>query len=246
MARPRKTGLAYFPHDCDASSDDKIEALRAVHGNDGYVFYFIILERVFSRENPEINLRIPAAKLALIKKVNVTPEKFDEILATALEIGAFDKEIYTEKGVLTSNGIQKRFETVAKLRASWRNKKSKRVFQGENQGENPEKTRGKIPQKEKEKENINNIYPHDSAEFLLAEFLFSRIRKNNSTFKSPNLQKWAKDIGLMLRIDDRPPEEVRAVIDFAQTDSFWIPNILSALKLRKQYDTLNLPSLSYP
>lgn len=235
MARPRKKGMAYFPHDCDASNDDKIEALRAIHGNDGYAFYFILLERVFSKENPGINIGLPAIKLALIKKVGVTPEKFDAILETALDVGAFDKEIYSESSILTSNGVKQRFKIVEDLRASWRDKKSKSVISPENSEENT----GKIPQKKKEKkkENIYNIY---SAEYSLAAFLFSEICKNNSTFKEPNLQKWAYDMDLLLRIDRRPPEEVRAVILFAQSDPFWKTNILSVGKLRKQYDTLKM------
>ena len=43
----------------------------------------------------------------------------------------------------------------------------------------------------------------------------------------------------ILKLDKRDPEEVRAVIDFAQDDSFWRNNILSVEKLRKQYDQLN-------
>lgn len=38
MARPRKEGLGYFPHDTDAVNDEKIEALRALYGNDGYAY----------------------------------------------------------------------------------------------------------------------------------------------------------------------------------------------------------------
>lgn len=46
MARPLKEGMDYFPHDTDASDDEKIEALRAIYGNDGYAFYFILLDLI--------------------------------------------------------------------------------------------------------------------------------------------------------------------------------------------------------
>jgi len=42
----------------------------------------------------------------------------------------------------------------------------------------------------------------------------------------------------MLRLDKRTVDEVEAVIDWATTNDFWQPNILSAGKLRKQFDTL--------
>lgn len=51
MARPLKLGLDYFPHDTDAWNDDKIEAMRVNFGNDGYAFYFIILERIYSQRS---------------------------------------------------------------------------------------------------------------------------------------------------------------------------------------------------
>ncbi|MDD4438674.1 MAG: DUF4373 domain-containing protein [Tissierellia bacterium] len=132
--------MDYFPHDCDASTDDKIEAMRSLHGNDGYAFYFILLERVFRMENAEINMGIPAIKLALIKRVGVTPEKLEVILATALEIGAFDQTIFNERGVITSNGIKRRSRMVEDLRTSWRDKKTKGIIPRENREENPEKT----------------------------------------------------------------------------------------------------------
>jgi hypothetical protein len=47
MARPKKEGMDYFPHDTDAVNDEKIEALRLLYGNDGYAFYFILLERIY-------------------------------------------------------------------------------------------------------------------------------------------------------------------------------------------------------
>jgi DnaJ-class molecular chaperone len=44
----------------------------------------------------------------------------------------------------------------------------------------------------------------------------------------------------MIRIDERAPEEIKNVIHFSQTDTFWLANILSADTLRKQYDKLIL------
>lgn len=38
MARPRKEGMDYFPHDTDAVNDTKIESLRMLYGNDGHYF----------------------------------------------------------------------------------------------------------------------------------------------------------------------------------------------------------------
>ena len=42
----------------------------------------------------------------------------------------------------------------------------------------------------------------------------------------------------MLRIENRLPADIEKVIKFSQQDDFWKLNILSADKLRKQYDKL--------
>ncbi len=74
---------------------------------------------------------------------------------------------------------------------------------------------------------------------LLANYLKERVLINNPGAKVPdNLAKWSKEIGLMLRLDKRTPQEIHDVIDFCQSDSFWMSNILSASSLREKFDRL--------
>lgn len=80
----------------------------------------------------------------------------------------------------------------------------------------------------------------DSPPMALASHLFARMRENNPNAKEPNFQAWAAAIDLMLRRDKREPDDVRRIIDFAQEDTFWRANILSAEKLREKYDTLTM------
>lgn len=47
MARPKKTGLDYFPFDVDFFSDKKIKRLRASYGNDGVVVYQYLLCEIY-------------------------------------------------------------------------------------------------------------------------------------------------------------------------------------------------------
>lgn len=78
----------------------------------------------------------------------------------------------------------------------------------------------------------------ESKELQLASLLLTLIREHNPRYKQPDLQKWAKAIDLMIRIDKRPPDEIEKVIRWCQADNFWHVNILSADKLRQQYDKL--------
>ncbi len=85
-----------------------------------------------------------------------------------------------------------------------------------------------------------NTFLSDSVEYRLSIKLFDTIKKRNSEHKTPNFQKWAKDINLMIQTDGRKPEKIAAVIAWSQADDFWQNNILSPAKLRKHYDSLFL------
>ena len=58
--------------------------------------------------------------------------------------------------------------------------------------------------------------------------------------KEATITRWAKDISLMLRRDARDIGQIEEVIIWSQKDNFWYTNILSAEKLRKQFDKLVL------
>jgi hypothetical protein len=68
--------------------------------------------------------------------------------------------------------------------------------------------------------------------------MYEKILENNSEFKEPNLQKWANDIRLMHERDNRDYDKIQKMIDWSQKDEFWSTVVLSAAKLRKQYDQM--------
>lgn len=155
MARPRKEGMDYFPHDTDASGDEKIEALRALYGNDGYAFYFILLERIYRTPGGELDISKPALLASTIKKIGVSKELFEDMLETSLDVELFNKEAFERKQVLTSMGVKKRIISVNELRDKWRkktkgkpqdnledNSHNQRVFPGENPRENHRENQG--------------------------------------------------------------------------------------------------------
>jgi hypothetical protein len=74
----------------------------------------------------------------------------------------------------------------------------------------------------------------------LSNLLYSLIKTRNPGHKEPNISAWAKEVDKMIRIDKRTPEQIKAVINWCQQDSFWQNNILSTAKLREQYDKLFL------
>jgi uncharacterized protein YdaU (DUF1376 family) len=87
---------------------------------------------------------------------------------------------------------------------------------------------------------LNHSFSFLSDEYRLASLLLEEILKRKPDFKEPNLQSWARQIDLMLRVDNREPERIEAVIRWCQQDDFWQNNILSISKLRKQFDRLEM------
>jgi hypothetical protein len=113
-------------------------------------------------------------------------------------------------------------------------------------GENARPIPEELPkQQKKPKEGFHQ----DSPPLILATLLLTEHRKNDGNFltapgqEKSALQRWAKDIDKILRLDHRTAEEVRAVIVWCQTPGcFWVANILSGAKLREKFPTLLLQS----
>ena len=76
----------------------------------------------------------------------------------------------------------------------------------------------------------------------IAKYLLEKILIEQPSFRKPHsLNGWAKDIGLAIRIDKRSEQELADCIDwiYSEPSGFWIPNVKSGKKLRKQYDMIS-------
>jgi hypothetical protein len=91
-----------------------------------------------------------------------------------------------------------------------------------------------------------NKYPDNSDELQLSKLLYELMLKNDPKTKQPNYQKWAIHIDRLMRIDGRTSQEIERVIRWCQNDSFWISNIRSTDKLRKQFSQLWLKMKNKP
>lgn len=235
MARPPKSGLDYFPHDTDAVNDEKVEALRMLYGNDGYAFYFILLERIYRTPDGELDVSDAETIQILSRKIEVTLEKFNKMLKTALKKGCFDSEKYYNVKVLTSPGIKKRIQPVKTKRLKMKEKYKEKLV---SDAETPQKPDKGKESKGKESKVILKTFLSHSEEVRLANLLWELIIKNNPFAKKPNMQSWAKEFDKILRIDMRDIVCVEQIIEACQADNFWQSNILSPKKLREKFDQL--------
>ncbi|MBH5316713.1 hypothetical protein I6N90_02675 [Paenibacillus sp. GSMTC-2017] len=96
----------------------------------------------------------------------------------------------------------------------------------------------KVNKEENKITNKRKTYAEDTSSYRMAVFLFSKITEWTGSLKQPDFQHWADDFRKIYEIDKRETEQVKAVIEWVTTDTFWRRNILSPGKLRKQFDRL--------
>ena len=118
MGRPISNGARYFPLDVDFATDPKVRTLRARHGAEGVMCYIYLLCAVF-REGYAIKYDDDLV-CALSLDVGVPEEKVKEFVAFFADRGLVDADVLSKYNVLTSHGIQKRFQEIVRSRARTR------------------------------------------------------------------------------------------------------------------------------
>lgn len=119
MGRPIKAGLSYFPKDVDYYEDFKIMDLMNEYGPLGQTIYDIVISMVYREgyflefknfEQLKKNLPVKIIKTIGNRWVNKKDFVLQVILSCA-DIGLFDHDLLMQ-GVITSVGIQRRYDTV--------------------------------------------------------------------------------------------------------------------------------------
>ena len=100
----------------------------------------------------------------------------------------------------------------------------------------------KMQKIQKPKETLKETLKETSENAVfLSHLLRDLMLKNNENAKIPkSLQKWQEEFDKLFRIDKKKFEEAKEVLEWSQYSSFWMANIRSAGKFKKQYDTLYL------
>lgn len=116
MPRPPKRGLDYFPLDVGFfSEDDKIRILRARYGTDGIIVYLYLLCEIYKKgyylKWSEDN------KFLLADALNLTDGFIEQVLTFLLERSLLDSTLFKSDTILTSPGIQRRYQLAVKERA---------------------------------------------------------------------------------------------------------------------------------
>ena len=195
-----------------------------------------------SRESADGQLR--GVDTVVLSAVLGVPEKF---LTGLVEVGWL---VVASDGLIVPN-YGRWFSGAAKIRLGervrWQERRSPAARgdpqqdsggnSGGNSGGTPELHKRREHNKKDKKPSCRKLR-FDEADRAIAQWMFGLIRKLNPDHKPPNLDAWANTVRLMREQDQRAPEDIRAVFAWANADPFWQVNILSAEKLRSQFDQL--------
>ena len=117
MARPQKKGMDYFSFDVGFFDDRKIKELRGKYGSDGITVYIYLLCLIY-KENGYYAQIDDGFDYVASADLNMGSEKIGQIINFLCERSLFDNTLFTSDKVLTSHGIQLRFQEAVKSRAS--------------------------------------------------------------------------------------------------------------------------------
>ena len=112
MARPTKQGLDYFP--LDVNLDSKFKFIEIKFGLKGFAIVIKIFQKIYSScywykfDEDEI--------LLFAHEINVDINEVNAIINESIERDIFDKNLYETHQILTSKGIQKRYQEIVKRR----------------------------------------------------------------------------------------------------------------------------------
>ena len=116
MATPRKTKVDYFPHYC--SSGKTIFILEAQFGNDGYAFWFKLLELLCDSDAQFFDCSEACNWRFLLARMKIVETKAKEIIDALVLLGAIDKKLWEEKQIIWSDNLVKNLGYLYSRRSS--------------------------------------------------------------------------------------------------------------------------------
>lgn len=115
MARKGKVGIDYFSHDVDMLQDKKIKIIKAKHGLIGYAVYLRLLEEIYRETGYYLHVD-EDFNILFSDDNNIQLDVHILILNDCIEKGLFNKRLYEEYSILTSDRIQMNYYSATERR----------------------------------------------------------------------------------------------------------------------------------
>lgn len=114
MSRTQEQGINYVPLDVNFFNDPKIQALKVHHGRDGMLIYLYMLTVIY-REG-YYTVCDEDFKCMVANQLGVALNKVELVLIFCLKRSMFDEQLFRSDKVLTSAGIQERWQMAVRTR----------------------------------------------------------------------------------------------------------------------------------
>ena len=92
MARQERNNVDYFPH--PVKHGKKMFYIRNTYGNDGYVAWFMLLEKLGDANYHYLDLQNPLEIMYLTSEIMITEEKLSAIIEDLVRLEEFDKDLW--------------------------------------------------------------------------------------------------------------------------------------------------------
>lgn len=147
MGRPRKQTVEYFPHFVSTDSKTKF-ILEQGWGNDGYAFWFKLLELLGRSEGHYFDCSTMSNEKYLEALMKIGKETIGEILETLADLGNIDKELWEERKVIWCQSFVDNLQyAYSKRTVSTPTRPFTEKPQGETPEETPPEARGEKPKR---------------------------------------------------------------------------------------------------
>lgn len=115
MARPKKAGVDFFPHDVNTTGKKTVFTLESMFGNDGYAFWFKLLETLGTQEGLYFDCNKATDWIFLTAKMRVSSDTAEKILDLLAQMDAIDAELW-EKKIIWVQHLADRLDEVYRKR----------------------------------------------------------------------------------------------------------------------------------
>lgn len=113
MGRNRKSGLDYFPFDVDFFSELKIRKLIKCQGGKAVTVYALLLCNIY--KNGYYMRWDKELPFIISEQTGYDEVYIQEVIKSCFTVGLFSKELFDQEKIITSKGIQDRYQSICSL-----------------------------------------------------------------------------------------------------------------------------------
>jgi hypothetical protein len=233
--------MKWIKHDTDANQDAKLQNVMLDYGLEGYGLYWYCIELIAGRVDKEnITFELEHDARIIARNTGSTATKVEEMMRYFVKIDLFEDI----GGVITCMKLAKRLDksmtSNPEMRSLIESMRSHDKVMTPSAKPMQDKTRS-----DKNRIDKDTIVPaaqkrekFSEGDMAFVDGMLNLLLQNNPRFKQPNKNTWANDVRKIREIDGIDHTEMAEVFTWANNDSFWSSNILSPIKLRKQWNAL--------